>query len=66
MANAHGDGRWVFAVGALTASVVWFFGLALGARLLSDWLATPRAWRIFDGVIAVVMIALAVGLVVAR
>lgn len=66
VANAHGDGRWVFAVGALTASVIWFFGLALGARLLSDWLATPRAWRIFDGVIAVVMIGLAVGLVVAR
>lgn len=66
VANAHGDGRWVFAAGAVTASLVWFFGLALGARLLSGWLATAAAWRIFDAVIAVVMMALAVGLLVAR
>jgi L-lysine exporter family protein LysE/ArgO len=63
VAATHGDGRWAFAAGAVGASVVWFFGLALGARLLGRVLATPRAWRILDGVIAVVMIGLAVGLV---
>ena len=62
VANTHGDERWWFAAGAAVASVVWFFGLALGARYLSRWLATPRAWRILDGVIAVVMLALAVSL----
>jgi L-lysine exporter family protein LysE/ArgO len=59
----HGDDRWGFAAGAMLASVLWFFGLAFGARLLSRWLATPRAWRILDGVIAVVMLVLAVSLV---
>ncbi|MET0811742.1 MAG: LysE/ArgO family amino acid transporter [Microbacterium sp.] len=63
VANTHGDTRWWFALGAMVASVVWFFGLAIGARYLSRWLATPRAWRILDGVIAVVMIALGVSLV---
>lgn len=63
IANTHGDARWLFAAGAITASIVWFFGLAFGARLLGRWLSTPRAWRILDAVIAVVMIALGVSLV---
>ena len=63
VASTHGDQRWWFAAGAVIASVVWFFGLAVGARYLGRWLATPRAWRILDGVIAVVMIAIAVSLV---
>lgn len=66
IANTHGEARWAFAAGAVTASVLWFFGLALGARLLSGVLGTPRAWRVFDALIAVVMIALGVGLVVAH
>lgn len=63
VANTHGDARWLFAAGAMAASVVWFFGLAFGARYLGRWLGTPRAWRILDAVIAVVMIALGVSLV---
>jgi L-lysine exporter family protein LysE/ArgO len=63
IANSHGDQRWAFAVGAMIASGVWFFGLAYGARYLGRWLATPRAWRILDGVIAVVMVAIAINLV---
>ena len=63
VANSHGDDRWLFAAGAMLASVVWFFGLAFGARYLGRWLSTPRAWRILDAVIAVVMIALGVSLV---
>lgn len=59
----HGDERWIFALGAMLASVVWFFTLAYGARLLGGVLASPRAWRILDGIIAVVMLAIAVSLV---
>ena len=59
----HGDQRWIFALGAMLASVVWFFSLAYGARLLGGVLASPRAWRILDGIIAVVMLAIAVSLV---
>ncbi|WP_394554451.1 LysE/ArgO family amino acid transporter [Agromyces sp. MMS24-JH15] len=66
VANSHGDGRWAFAAGAGVASILWFFGLAYGARWLGRWLATPRAWRILDAVIAVVMVAIAVSLVLPR
>jgi len=63
VANTHGDARWIFAAGAMAASVIWFFGLAFGARYLGRWLGTPRAWRILDAVIAVVMIVMGVSLV---
>ena len=63
VANTHGDGRWAFAAGAGVASIVWFFGLAYGARLLGGVLSSRRAWRVLDGLIAVVMVALGVSLV---
>ena len=63
VANTHGGDRWWFALGATMASFLWFFGLALGARYLARWLATPRAWRVLDAVIAVVMMAIAISLV---
>ncbi|MEV8370206.1 L-lysine exporter [Microbacterium sp. NPDC064584] len=63
VANTHGDQRWVFAAGAMAASVIWFFALAFGARYLGRWLGTPRAWRILDAIIAVVMVAIGVSLV---
>jgi L-lysine exporter family protein LysE/ArgO len=64
VATTHGEGRWIFAGGAMLASVVWFFSLGFGARYLGRWLSTPGAWRILDAVIAVVMLALAISLVV--
>jgi L-lysine exporter family protein LysE/ArgO len=63
IANTHGDDRWAFALGAGTASIVWFFALAYGSRLLGGVLGSPRAWRVLDAVIAVVMITLGVMLV---
>ena len=63
VAATHGATRWWFAAGAMAASFAWFFALALGSRHLGRWLSTPRAWRILDAVIAVVMLALAVSLV---
>lgn len=41
LANEHQEGRWLFGVGAVTASVVWFSGLGFGARKLSRFFATP-------------------------
>lgn len=67
VANGYGDeARWLFGAGAIIASIVWFTSLGFGARYLGRWLATPRAWRIVDGAIAVVMVALGVLLVVPR
>lgn len=59
-----GNGRVYFALGAMLASFLWFSGLGLGARYLTPIFAKPRAWQILDGVIAVVMWALAVSLFV--
>ena len=64
LANQHGpDARWVFAAGAVAASVLWFTALGYGARLLARVLADPKAWRVVDVVIAVVMAVLAVRLI---
>jgi L-lysine exporter family protein LysE/ArgO len=62
LANEHRDERWLFGVGAVTASAVWFFGLGLGARRLTGLFASPLTWRILDGLIAVMMIGLGASL----
>ncbi len=63
VASTHGDARWWFAGGAMLGSILWFTSLGFGARLLAPLFAKPLAWRLLDGVIAVVMIALAILLV---
>ncbi|GAA2946784.1 LysE/ArgO family amino acid transporter [Microbacterium luteolum] len=63
IAATHGEERWLFAAGAVTASLLWFTALGFGARYLGRWLRTPLSWRILDAVIAVVMITIAVSLV---
>lgn len=63
IAATHGDERWLFAAGAMAASILWFTALGFGARYVGRWLRTERSWRILDALIAVVMIALAVSLV---
>ena len=52
-----------FGAGAATGSFLFFFSLGYGARLLAPVFARPNAWRVLDGVIAVVMIGLAVKLI---
>ena len=66
VASTHGDERWWFAGGATLGSVLWFTSLGFGARLLAPLFAKPRAWRILDGLIALVMLTLAVMLVVSH
>ena len=56
------DGRWIFGVGACLASVVWFSALGFGARYLGPWFETVTAWRMLDGLIALVMFALCASL----
>lgn len=57
-----GNGRLYFALGAMLASAVWFSSLGLGARYLTPVFARPNAWRILDGIIAIVMWSLAISL----
>jgi len=58
--------RAAFVLGAGTASAVWFFGLALGARLLSPVFEREVAWRVLDVVIGCIMWWIAVGLVLGQ
>ncbi|MFJ4440317.1 LysE/ArgO family amino acid transporter [Streptomyces sp. NPDC088923] len=58
VASDRGSLRWVFALGAMLASLVWFAGLGYGARLLSTFLARPGAWRLLDGLVAATMLVL--------
>ena len=62
LANEHRDDRWMFGIGAVTASAVWFVSLGLGARRLAGLFATPSTWRILDSLIAVMMIGLGLSL----
>lgn len=62
--NAQGDpARWWFVAGGATASLAWFFALGYGARTLTPLFANPRAWRILDAGVALVMLLIAVRLV---
>lgn len=61
--SSHGDARWSFAAGAVAGSALWFSALGLAARGLAPLFARPVAWRVLDGIIAVVMTGIAVGLV---
>ncbi len=60
VANHQGpSGRWWFALGACTASVLWFSGLGYGARLAHGVLGRPRSWQVLDVAIGLVMLAIA-------
>ncbi len=57
-----GAEKVAFALGAMTASFVFFFSLGYGARRLAPIMARPGAWRLLDTGIGVLMLALAAGL----
>ena len=44
-----------FALGACSASFVWFFGIAYSAKLLTPLMHEPKHWRILDLLIALIM-----------
>lgn len=52
-----------YVVGAASASLLWFFTLALGAAWLAPWLARPSTWRILDLLVAVMMFTVAIQLI---
>ncbi|AUG52772.1 LysE/ArgO family amino acid transporter [Thalassospira marina] len=49
------DERLAFALGAMSASFIWFFGIALGAAWLAPYIARPITWKIIDAITAGVM-----------
>ena len=55
--------RLLFALGAMSASCVWFFCLALGAARLAPLFQRPAAWRVLDCAVGLVVWTIAVSLV---
>ncbi|WP_298441675.1 LysE/ArgO family amino acid transporter [uncultured Ferrimonas sp.] len=49
----------LFALGAISASFVFFYALGFGARALSPLFLRPRAWQVLEFLIGTVMWALA-------
>lgn len=66
VAAGYGTHRWLFAVGAGAASVLWFCGLGFGARFARPVFARPGAWRVLDSVIAVTMVVIGVRMATLR
>lgn len=58
IASQYDDKRG-FALGAMTASFVFFFSLGYGARMLAPVFARPAAWRALDTGVGLVMWAIA-------
>jgi L-lysine exporter family protein LysE/ArgO len=61
--SAQYPDRLAFAIGAMTASFVFFFTLGYGARLVAPWFARPGAWRGLDAGVGAVMWAIAAKLI---
>ena len=57
-----GIGKLLFGGGAVSASFIFFFGLAYGSSYFASYMQQPGAWRVLDTVIAVIMFALALAM----
>jgi len=61
--SAQYEDRFGFALGAVTASFVFFFSLGYGARVLAPLFRRPVSWRVRDVGVGAVMWSIAAGLV---
>lgn len=55
--------RFGFLAGAIIASCVWFYGLAIGGKKMAPLFQKASTWRILDSLIAIIMIGVAINLV---
>lgn len=55
--------KMAFALGAMSASFVFFFSLGYGARMLAPLFARPVAWRLLDVLVGCIMWAVAASLI---
>lgn len=62
-AQYDGLDRVMFALGAMTASPLWFFGIGYGAIKVAPFFRTTIGARLLEGTVAVIMFVLAFSLV---
>jgi len=56
------DVRIAFLAGTIIGSNLWFYSLGIAGQIMSPIFQNPRAWRILDGLIGIVMLAIAIKL----
>jgi len=61
-AQFNGNDRIAFAIGTALSSIVWFYGLSLGAAKLAPTLSKPKVKKGIDIVVAVIMFIVAISL----
>jgi len=59
----HGESRFIFWVGAVSASVLWFICLSLGGQMLAPVFRKQTSWRILDSLVCLTMWSIAVSLI---
>jgi L-lysine exporter family protein LysE/ArgO len=58
-AQNSGVARYYFGAGAVAASIIWFFTIAFGARILKPFFENKNSWRILDIIIGCTMLFIA-------
>lgn len=61
--NQFGEDRLLFGLGASIGSFVWFFSLGYLATTLTRFVGNKMFWRVFESLVAAVMIAIALTLI---
>lgn len=59
LGNQFAD-KWIFAIGAMCGSAIWFYSVSYGARALSRFMTKKLFWKVLDLVIAAIMIGIAI------
>ncbi len=63
VSTQYHEQRSLFAMGAMTASFVFFFSLGYGARILAPVFKNPRAWKILEFFVGCTMLVIGISLV---
>ncbi len=62
IASQYETSKWLFGVGAMLGSIIWFSTLGFGARFAARFTANPKFWRYFDRIVAIVMVLIAISI----
>jgi len=55
-----------FALGAISASFIFFFSLGYGSRFLTPLFKNPKSWKVLDFLIGIVMFSIAIKLLLMK
>ena len=58
-----GQNKYFFGIGASLASVVFFFSIAYGAKLIIPIMQSSFSWRLLDIIVAIIMFIISINLI---